>query len=232
MNIVRLALHRPYTFLVLGIAILLLGLSAILRTPTDIFPNINIPVVTVVWYYDGLNNNETEKRITTYSEFSISFFVNDIRTIESQTIPGLVVEKIYFQPDVNVDLAMSQVVSATNSIRAFLPPGAQPPIIMQYSASTVPVLQLALSSDRLSESELYDYGVYRIRQQLAPIPGTMLPPPLWRPHPPGDGRYRPRRAGRQGHYAARCLQRDQYAEPLTADGRREIRRQGLRCPHQ
>ncbi len=177
MNIVRLALHRPYTFLVLGIAILLLGLSAILRTPTDIFPNINIPVVTVVWYYDGLNNNETEKRITTYSEFSISFFVNDIRTIESQTIPGLVVEKIYFQPDVNVDLAMSQVVSATNSIRAFLPPGAQPPIIMQYSASTVPVLQLALSSDRLSESELYDYGVYRIRQQLAPIPGTMLPPP-------------------------------------------------------
>jgi multidrug efflux pump subunit AcrB len=177
MNVVRFALHRPYTFLVLGIAIVLLGLSAILRTPTDIFPNINIPVVTVVWYYDGLNNNETEKRITTYSEFSISFFVNDIRTIESQTIPGLVVEKIYFQPDVNVDLAMSQVVSATNSIRAFLPPGAQPPIIMQYSASTVPVLQLALSSDRLSESELYDYGVYRIRQQLAPIPGTMLPPP-------------------------------------------------------
>jgi multidrug efflux pump subunit AcrB len=177
MNVVRFALHRPYTFLVLGIAIVLLGLSAILRTPTDIFPNINIPVVTVVWYYDGLNNNETEKRITTYSEFSISFFVNDIRTIESQTIPGLVVEKIYFQPNVNVDLAMSQVVSATNSIRAFLPPGAQPPIIMQYSASTVPVLQLALSSDRLSESELYDYGVYRIRQQLAPIPGTMLPPP-------------------------------------------------------
>ena len=96
MNIVRLALHRPYTFLVLGITILLLGVSAILRTPTDIFPNINIPVVTVVWYYDGLNNNETEKRITTYSEFSISFFVNDIRTIESQTIPGLVVEKNLF----------------------------------------------------------------------------------------------------------------------------------------
>jgi len=95
MNIVRLALHRPYTFLVLGIAILLLGVSAILRTPTDIFPNINIPVVTVVWYYDGLNNNETEKRITTYSEFSISFFVNDIRTIESQTIPGLVVENLF-----------------------------------------------------------------------------------------------------------------------------------------
>ncbi len=232
MNIVRLALHRPYTFLVLGIAILLLGLSAILRTPTDIFPNINIPVVTVVWYYDGLNNNETEKRITTYSEFSISFFVNDIRTIESQTIPGLVVEKIYFQPDVNVDLAMSQVVSATNSIRAFLPPGAQPPIIMQYSASTVPVLQLALSSDRLSESELYDYGVYRIRQQLAPIPGTMLPPPY-------GGRIRqvmvdidPAALAAKGITPVGRLQRDQCAESLVADGRREIRGQGLRCPHQ
>src|SRR6267154_2432836 len=108
MGIVRLALHRPYTFLVLGIVILLLGLAAVRRTPTDIFPAVNIPVVTVVWYYDGLNTNETEKRITTYSEFSISFFVNDIKNIESQTIPGLVVEKIYFQPNVNLDLAISQ----------------------------------------------------------------------------------------------------------------------------
>jgi multidrug efflux pump subunit AcrB len=177
MNIVRTALHRPYTFIVLGIAIVLLGLSAIWRTPTDIFPNINIPVVTVVWYYDGLSDNETEKRITTFSEFSISLFVSDIRTIESQTLPGLAVEKIYFQPNVNIDLAMSQIVSATNSIRAYLPPGAQPPSITQYSASSVPVLQLALSSDRLSESELYDYGKYRIRQQIAPIPGAVLPPP-------------------------------------------------------
>ena len=177
MGIVRLALRRPYTFLVSGILILLLGTSALLRTPTDVFPAINIPVVTVVWYYDGLNAAETERRLSTYTEFSESFFVNNLRTIESQTTAGLVVQKLYFQPDVNIDLAVAQTVSATNSIRAFLPEGTQPPIIMQYSASSVPVLQLSLSSDKLTESELYDYGIYRIRQQLAPIPGTLLPPP-------------------------------------------------------
>lgn len=177
MGIVAFALRRPYTFLVAGVLILLLGISAIFRTPTDVFPNIDIPVVTVVWYYDGLDANETEKRLSTYTEFSESFFVNNLRTIESQTTPGLVLQKLYFQPGVNVDLAVAQTVSATNSIRALLPPGVQPPIIMQYSASSVPVLQLSLSSDKLTESELYDYGLYRIRQQLAPVPGTMLPPP-------------------------------------------------------
>ncbi|MCQ9154315.1 efflux RND transporter permease subunit [Acidomonas methanolica] len=177
MGIVAFALRRPYTFLVAGVLILLLGVTAVLRTPTDIFPTIDIPVVTVVWYYDGLDAAETEKRISTYTEFSESFFVNNLRDIESQTTPGLVLQKLYFQPGVNVDLAVAQTVSATNSIRAFLPPGVQPPIIMQYSASSVPVLQLSLSSEKLTESELYDYGVYRVRQQLAPIPGTMLPPP-------------------------------------------------------
>jgi multidrug efflux pump subunit AcrB len=177
MGIVRLALRRPYTFLVAGILVVLLGSAALLRTPTDVFPNINIPVVTVVWYYDGLNAAETERRLSTYTEFSESFFVNNLRNIESQTTPGLVVQKLYFQPNVNIDLAVAQTVSATNSIRAFLPEGTQPPIIMQYSASSVPVLQLSLSSDRLSESELYDYGIYRMRQQLAPVPGTLLAPP-------------------------------------------------------
>ncbi|MEN3175812.1 efflux RND transporter permease subunit [Gluconobacter sp. OJA] len=177
MGIVAFALRRPYTFLVAGVLILLLGITAVFRTPTDVFPNIDIPVVTVVWYYDGLDAAETEKRISTYTEFSESFFVNNLRTIESQTTPGLVLQKLYFQPGVNVDLAVAQTVSATNSIRALLPPGIQPPIIMQYSASSVPVLQLSLSSEKLTESELYDYGIYRIRQQLAPIPGTMLPPP-------------------------------------------------------
>ena len=177
MGIVAFALRRPYTFFVTGVLILLTGVTALFRTPTDVFPAIDIPVVTVVWYYDGLDAAETEKRLSTYTEFSESFFVNNLRTIESQTTPGLVLQKLYFQPGVNVDLAVAQTVSATNSIRAFLPPGVQPPIIMQYSASSVPVLQLSLSSDHLTESELYDYGVYRIRQQLAPIPGTMLPPP-------------------------------------------------------
>jgi multidrug efflux pump subunit AcrB len=124
-GIVRLALRRPYTFLVSGILVLLLGTSALLRTPTDVFPAINIPVVTVVWYYDGLNAAETERRLSTYTEFSESFFVNNLRTIESQTTAGLVVQKLYFQPDVNIDLAVAQTVSATNSIRAFLPEGTQ-----------------------------------------------------------------------------------------------------------
>lgn len=177
MNFVRFALQRPYTFFVAGIAIVLLGVAAIRSTPTDVFPNIDIPVVTVVWDYQGLTGEEMEQRFTTYSEFSISFFVDNIRNIESQTIPGTVVEKIYFQPNVNLDLAISQIVSATNSIRAFMPPGTQPPIIMQFSASTVPVLQLSLSSETLSETALYDYGVYRVRQQLAPIQGVTLPSP-------------------------------------------------------
>ncbi|NIE81690.1 efflux RND transporter permease subunit [Asaia sp. As-1742] len=178
MGIVGFALRRPYTFLVGGVLILLLGVTALFRTPADVFPTIDIPVVTVVWYYEGLDATETEKRISTYTEFSESFFVNNLRTIESQTTPGLVVQKLYFQPGVNIDLAMAQTVSATNSIRAFLPPGVQPPILMQYSASSVPVLQLSLSSDKLTESDLYDYGLYRIRQQLAPVPGTLLPPPF------------------------------------------------------
>lgn len=177
MGFVRFALTRPYTFFVGAILILLLGTAAALKTPTDVFPNIDIPVVTVVWDYQGLSGEETEQRLTTYSEFSISFFVDNIRNIESSTIPGNVVEKVYFQPGVNLDLAMAQIISATNSIRAFMPPGVQPPIIMQFSASTVPILQLALSSDTLNQSQLYDYGVYRVRQQLAPIQGVTLPSP-------------------------------------------------------
>ncbi|MFT9331062.1 efflux RND transporter permease subunit [Acetobacter persici] len=177
MGIVGLALRKPYTFIVGAILVLLLGVSAIFRTPTDIFPNIDIPVITVVWYYDGLSAPETEKRISTYTEFSHSFFVNNLRTIESQTTPGLVLQKLYFQPGVDIGVALGQTVAATQSIRAQLPPGVQPPIIMQYSASSVAVLQLSLSSDKLTESELYDYGVYRLRQQMAPVPGTLLPPP-------------------------------------------------------
>ena len=154
-----------------------LACSAILVTPKDIFPNINIPVVSVIWQYTGLSPAEMEQRITTYSEYSISSNVSDVRNIESQTLEGLSVEKIYFQPNVNVDLAIAQLVSASNSIRALMPAGIQPPVIVQYNASSVPVLQLSLSSDTLNEQQLYDYGIYQIRQQLAPIPGITLPTP-------------------------------------------------------
>jgi multidrug efflux pump subunit AcrB len=177
MGIVRFALRFPHTFYVMAALILVLGVSAVTTTPKDIFPRINIPVVTVIWQYTGLTPQEMENRVTTYSEYSISANVNDIRNIESQTLSGISVEKVYFQPNVNIDLAVSQIVSASNAIRALMPPGVQPPIVVQYNASSVPVLQLSLSSDRLNEQQLYDYGIYRIRQALAPIQGITLPTP-------------------------------------------------------
>ena len=177
MGIVRFALRFPHTFYVLAGLMLFLGVSAILVTPKDIFPNINIPVVSVIWQYTGLTPEEMEQRVTTYSEYAISSNVSNIRNMESQTLEGITVQKIFFQQGVNVDLAIAQINSATNAIRALMPQGIQPPIIVQYNASSVPVLQLSLSSDTLNEQQLYDYGIYQIRQQLAPIPGITLPTP-------------------------------------------------------
>jgi multidrug efflux pump subunit AcrB len=177
MGIVKFALRFPHTFYVVAILILFLGVSAIVTTPTDIFPQIRIPVVSVIWQYTGLSPDEMEARVATYSEYSISATVNGIKDMESQTLSGIVVQKIYFQPNVNLELAISQIVSATNSIRALMPPGINPPVIVQFNASSVPILQLSLSSDRLNEQELYDYGIYQVRQQLAPIPGITLPTP-------------------------------------------------------
>jgi multidrug efflux pump subunit AcrB len=177
MGIVRFALRLPHTFYVLAILILFLGVTAIRVMPTDIFPQINIPVVTVIWQYTGLSTTEMEQRVTTYSQYSISSNVNNIRDIEAQTLNGISVQKIYFQPDVNLDLAIAQIVSATNSIRALMPVGIQPPIVVQFNASSVPVLQISLSSDSLTEAQLYDYGIYNLRQRLAPIHGVTLPTP-------------------------------------------------------
>ena len=177
MGIVRFALRFPHTFYVLAILIVFLGVTAIVTTSKDIFPQIKIPVVTVIWQYTGLSPQEMEVRVATYSEYSISSSVTGIRNIASQTLEGIVVERVYFQPGVNVELAIAQIVSASNSIRALMPPGIQPPIIIQYNASSVPVLQLSLSSDTLNEQQLYDYALYRVRQALAPIPGLTLPTP-------------------------------------------------------
>jgi multidrug efflux pump subunit AcrB len=177
MGLVRFALRFPHTFYVLAALIVFLGVTAISAMPTDIFPEINIPVVTVIWQYTGLSTPEMEQRVTTYSQYSISSNVNGIKDMEAQTLDGLSVQKIYFQPDVNLDLAISQIVAATNSIRALMPPGVQPPVIVQFNASSVPVLQVSLSSDTLNEQQLYDYGIYRVRQQLAPISGVTLPTP-------------------------------------------------------
>src|ERR1700738_2954130 len=118
-----------------------------------------------------------EQRVSTYSQAAISANVNGIKNIEAQTLNGLSVQKIYFQPDVSLDLAIAQIVSATNAVRALMPPGIQAPTVVQFNASSVPVLQISLSSDTLNEQQLYDYGIYRLRQQLAPIPGITLPTP-------------------------------------------------------
>ncbi len=177
MGIVRFALRFPHTFYVLAALIVFLGIAAIRTMPTDIFPEIRIPVVTVIWSYTGLSTPEMEQRVTTYSQYAISSNVNGIKNMEAQSLNGLSVQKIYFQPDVNLDLAISQIVAATNAIRALMPAGIQPPVVVQFNASSVPVLQMSLSSDNLNEQQLYDYGIYRMRQQLAPIPGITLPTP-------------------------------------------------------
>src|SRR3984957_413405 len=177
MGIVRFALKFPYTFYVLAAFILFLGVSAIMVMPEDIFPEINIPVVSVIWQYTGLSVPEMEQRVTTYSQYSMSTSVNGIKNMEAQTLNGISVQKIYFQPDVNLDLAIAQIVSATNTIRSVMPPGIQAPIVVSYNASSVPVLRLSLKSDRHSEQQLYDYGLYNLRQQLAPVQGVTFPAP-------------------------------------------------------
>src|ERR1700726_4127763 len=183
MGIVRFALRFPHTFYVLAALILFLGVAAIRSMPTDIFPEIRIPVVTVIWQSAGLTTQEMEQRVSTYSQYSISANVNGIKNMEAQTLNGLSIQKIYFQPDVNLDLAIAQIVSATNAIRALMPPGIQPPIVVQFNASSVPVLQLSLNSDSLNEQQLYDFGIYRVRQQLAPVPGVTLPTPAGGKYP-------------------------------------------------
>jgi multidrug efflux pump subunit AcrB len=177
MGIVRFALRFPYTFYGLSALILFLGISAITVMPIDIFPEINIPVVNVIWQYTGLSTPEMEQRVSTYSQYAISTSVSGIKNMEAQTLNGISVQKIFFQPDVNIDLAIAQIVSATNYIRVLLPTGIQAPIVVSYNASSIPVLQLSLASDNLNEQKLYDYGYYNLRQQLAPVPGVTFPTP-------------------------------------------------------
>src|SRR6516165_8625195 len=183
MGVVRFALRFPHTFYVVAALVVFLGSVAIGTMPTDIFPEINIPVVTIIWQYTGLSTPEMEQRVTTYSQYALSSSVNGIQDIEAQTLNGISVQKVFFQPDVNLDLAISQIVAATNFIRVLMPAGIQAPVVVQYNASSVPVLQIGLSSDTLNEQQLYDYGIYRLRQQLAPIHGVTLPTPA-------GGRYR------------------------------------------
>ncbi len=177
MWIVRIALSRPYTFIVLALLLLILGPLAILRTPTDIFPNIGIPVVSVVWSYTGLPPDEMGMRITSNFERAVSTTVNDIEHIESQSLTGVSVTKLFFQPGVNIDMAVAQVTAVAQTMLRNMPPGSTPPLVLSYNASTVPVIQLALSSAKISEQELNDFGNNFIRTQLATVQGSALPYP-------------------------------------------------------
>jgi multidrug efflux pump subunit AcrB len=177
MWIVRLALRRPYTFVVMSVAILLLGAAAIFTMPVDIFPYIDIPVVSVVWSYSGIPPEEMEKRIVTIFERAMTTTVNDIEHIESQSYYGVAVVRVYFQPNVRVDMAMAQISAIANSILRGMPPGIFPPNILKYDASSVPVLQLGLESKTVSEQQLFDIGQNYIRTPLATVQGAAVPLP-------------------------------------------------------
>jgi len=177
MWIVRIALERPYTFLVLSLAILILSPVVILSTPTDIFPNVDIPVVAVAWQYTGLNPEELEGRLTTSYERGLTTLVDNIEHIESTTINGQAIVKIFLQPKASLDTANAQITAFSQTALRSLPPGTLPPLVINYSASSVPILQLGLSGNGLSEAQLNDLGLNFLRTQLITVPGAVIPFP-------------------------------------------------------
>jgi multidrug efflux pump subunit AcrB len=175
--IVKIALQRPYTFVVTAILILIFGVLSALRTPTDILPNIGIPVVAAVWSYNGLSPEDMSGRVVYYYERTLSAQVNDIAHIESQSLFGYGVVKIFFQPGVNINSALAQITAASQTVLKNLPAGITPPYVLSFNASSVPVLQLALSSKTLSQTQLFDFGQNFIRPQLATVEGAAIPSP-------------------------------------------------------
>jgi len=177
MWIVRLALRRPYTFVVMAILIFIMGALAIVRTPTDIFPNIDIPVVSIIWNYNGLVPEDMSNRIVSVTERSLTTTVDNIEHIESQSLNGIAVVKVFLQPTANLQQGIAQITASSQTQLKQLPAGSTPPLIIAYSASSVPILQLALSGQNLSEQELNDYGLNFIRTQLITVPGAAVPYP-------------------------------------------------------
>jgi len=176
-GIVKIALQRPYTFIVMALLILIFGVSSWLRTPTDIFPNIGVPVVSVIWTYTGLPADDMSGRIVYPYERTLTTTVNDIEHIESQSLTGVGILKIFFQPTASIDTALAQVTAISQTVLKQLPPGVTPPQILSFNASSVPILQLALSSDTLSEIQLNDLALNFIRPQLISVPGAGIPSP-------------------------------------------------------
>ncbi|HXY22446.1 MAG TPA: efflux RND transporter permease subunit, partial [Burkholderiaceae bacterium] len=177
MWIVQIALRRPYTFIVMALLIILATPLALSNLATDIFPEINIPVVSVIWNYSGLSALEMGQRITSVTERALTTTVDDIDHIESQSLASVAVVKIYFQPKANIQTAIAQVVSISQAQLRQLPPGITPPLVIKYSASTIPVVQLALSDPTMSEQQLFDTGINFLRPQLVTIPGAAVPWP-------------------------------------------------------
>ena len=178
MWIVKVALQRPYTFIMLAVLIVLMGGYAILKTATDIFPNIKIPIAAVIWRYNGILPEEIANRIVLFSERVAQTTVNDVEHTESQSVNGTAVVKYFFQPDADQDLSMSQITAVSQVQLAFSPPGTTPPFVLSYSASSVPILQLALSSETLPESQIYDLANTVVRTQLATVAGASIPYPF------------------------------------------------------
>ena len=175
--IVSVALRRPYTFIVLAVLILIFGVLAAVRTPTDIFPNIGIPVVSVVWTYNGLPPDDMSGRVVYYFERSVTTQVNDIEHMESQSLPGYGIIKIFFQKTVNINAALAQVTAASQTVLKLLPAGITPPYVLRFNASSVPILQIAVSSKTLPEQTLFDYAQNFIRPQLSSVAGAAIPSP-------------------------------------------------------
>lgn len=177
MWIVELALRRPYTFVVVAIMIAIMSFVFMLTTPKDIFPNINIPIISVIWQYNGLPAEDFAERITTYSEYALFNNVNDIERMESQTVNGIGLIRLYFHPGAEISSAIAEATSISQAILKRMPPGILPPIILRFYVNTVPIVQMSLSGEGVSQSQLYDYGNWRIRQALGTIPGaTFLTP--------------------------------------------------------
>src|ERR1700752_1284718 len=177
MWIVRLALRRPYTLVVMAILILAMGALEIFRTPTDIFPNINIPVVSIIWSFNGLVPKDMNDRIISITERALTTTVDNIQHVESQSLNGIAVVKVFLQPAASVERGIAQITTVSQTQLRQLPPGTTPPLILAYSASSVPVLQLALSGQGLSEQQLNDYGLNFIRTRLITVPGASVPYP-------------------------------------------------------
>ncbi len=177
MGLIKFALKYRITFYVMSVLIMLAGGGAAVVMPKDVLPDVNIPVVTIIWTYTGLDTPDMQNQVTSYSELALSNNVVGIRDMESTTLQGITITKVYFQPSIDISLALSQVIGATNAIRGLLPPGIQPPVVLRFSASSVAVIQIAATSDVESQADVYNYVRFRIRATLQTVPGSTMPPP-------------------------------------------------------